>query len=152
MHTCLTNFLWINKLFISHQSGFGNGYSTNHRLTSLTEMIRKALDEDKFTHGVFIYLQKVFGTVGHDILLSKLNHYGVRGDSYQCFKSYLTGMQQYTTIVHLNSDLFSINYGVPQMHINLVILLTQSYDEWFSLWRFCVCMCLCVYLQFLFCF
>ena len=93
LHTCLTNFLQINKLLFSHQFGFRNGYSTNHALTSLSEMIRKALDEDKFACGVFIDLQKAFDTVDHGILLSKLNHYGVRGASYQWFKSYLTSWQ-----------------------------------------------------------
>ena len=97
----------------SHQFAFRNGYSTNHALTSLTEMIRKALDEDKFVCGVFIDLQ-VFDTVDHGILLSECNHFGVKGTSYQWFKSYLTGRQQYTTIAHLKSDLCSINYGVPQ--------------------------------------
>ena len=114
MHTRLTNFLRINKLFFSHQFGLRNGYSTNHALTSLTGMIRKALDEDKFACGVFIDLQKAFGTVDRDILLLKLSHYGIRGASYQWFKSYLTGRQQYTAIAQLKSDLCSINYGVPQ--------------------------------------
>ena len=50
----------------------------------------------------------------HDILLSKLNHYGIRGASYQWFKSYLTGRQQYSTIAQLRSDLCSNNYGVRQ--------------------------------------
>ena len=89
MHTCLTNFLRTNKLLFPHQFGFRNGYSTSHVLTSLTEMIRKALDEDKFACAVFIDLQKTFGTVDHGILLSKFNHYGVTGASYQWFKSYL---------------------------------------------------------------
>ena len=56
MHTRLTNFHQVNKLFFSHQFGFRNGYSTNHALTSLTEMIRQTLDEDKFACGVFIDL------------------------------------------------------------------------------------------------
>ena len=114
MHTRLTDFLRISKLLLSHQFGFHDGYSTNHALTSLIEIIRKALDEDKFACGVFINLQKAFDTVDHGILLSKLNHYGVRGVSYQWFKSYLTGRQQFTIIAHLKSDLCSINYRVPQ--------------------------------------
>ena len=103
-----------NKLLFSHQFGFRNGYSTNHALTSLTEMIRKALDEDKFACGVFIDLQKAFGTVDHVILLSKFNHNGVRGAFYQWFKTYLTGRQQFTAVAHLKSDLCSINYSIPQ--------------------------------------
>ena len=60
MHTSLTNFLQVNKLFFFHQ---------NHALTNLTEMIREALDEDKFTCGIFIDLQKAFETVDHGISL-----------------------------------------------------------------------------------
>ena len=55
MRTRLTNFLRINRLLLSHQFCFRNGYSINHALTSLTEMIRETLDEDKFTCGIFIY-------------------------------------------------------------------------------------------------
>ena len=91
IHIRLTNFFRMNKLFVSHQFGFRNGYSTNHALNSLTEMIRKELD--KFAWGVSIYLQKGFDTVDHDILLSKLNHYGIKRASYRSFKSNLTGRQ-----------------------------------------------------------
>ena len=115
MHICLVNFLRKNKLLFCHQFGFRNGYSVNHALTSLTELIRKALDEDKFACGVFIDLQKAFGTVDHNILLLKLYHYyGVKGTPHQWFKSYLTGRQQYTTINHQKSSLSNIKYGVPQ--------------------------------------
>ena len=51
----------------------------NQALTSITEKIRKALDEGKFACGVFLDFQKAFDTMDHDILLSKLEHYGVRG-------------------------------------------------------------------------
>ena len=90
MHTRLTIFFRLNKLLFSLQLGFRYGYSTNHALTSLTEMNRKALDEEKFACGVFIDLQKAFDTFGQGTVLSKLNHYGVGEASYQWFKSYLT--------------------------------------------------------------
>ena len=63
---------------------------------------------------MFIDLQKAFGTVDYNILLSKLYHYGVKGTPHQWFKSYLTDRQQYTTINHQNSSLSNIKYGVPQ--------------------------------------
>ena len=70
-----------------------------------------------------IDLQKVFDTIDHGILLSKLNHYGVRGASYQWVKSYLTGRQQLTTITHPKSDFYCINNGVPQDSVLRPILI-----------------------------
>ena len=100
IHICLVNFLKKSKFLFCYQIGFWNAYSVNHALTSLTELIRKALDEDKFPCGAFIDLQKAFDTIDHNILLSKLYHYGVKGTPHQWFKSYLTDRQQYTTINH----------------------------------------------------
>ena len=99
----LINFLRKDKLLFCYQSGFRNGYSVNHTLTSLTELISKALDEDKFACGIFIDLQKAFDTADHNILLSKLYHYGVKKAPHQWFKSCLTGRQQYTTINYQKS-------------------------------------------------
>ena len=79
MHIQLTSFLNKNKVLSSFQFGFGKKHSTNHALISLTEMIRLALDNDQFMFGVFINLQKAFDTVDHKILLSKMNHYGIKG-------------------------------------------------------------------------
>ena len=79
MHIQLTSFLNKNKVLSSFQFGFGKKHSTNHALISLTEMIRLALDNDQFVCGVFINLQKAFDTVDHKILLSKMNHYGIKG-------------------------------------------------------------------------
>ena len=60
IYTRSTNFLKITKLFFPHYFGFLSGYSTNNALTSLTEMIRKALDEGNFACGVFIDFQNAF--------------------------------------------------------------------------------------------
>ena len=79
MHIQLTSFLNKNKVLSSFQFGFGKKHSTNHALISLTEIIRLALDNDQFVCGVFINLQKAFDTVDHKILLSKMNHYGIKG-------------------------------------------------------------------------
>ena len=48
-------------------------------LINLTENIRQALDEQKIGCGIIVDLQKAFDTVEHEVLLSKLDHYGVRG-------------------------------------------------------------------------
>ena len=74
----LTSFLDKNKVFSSFQFGFQNNHSANHALTSLTGMIRSALDNDLFTRGVFTDLQRASDTADKQIL-SKMNIYGIRG-------------------------------------------------------------------------
>ena len=50
----------------------------------------------------------------HDILLSKLNHYGIRGAAFDWFKSYISDRTQYVTINNERSEIQTIKYGVPQ--------------------------------------
>ena len=61
----------------------------------------------------FIDLPKAFDTVDHKILLSKMNHYRIKGIPYEWFKSYLTSRQQFTT-VKKRSEFSSIEFDMPQ--------------------------------------
>ena len=56
MYTRIFKFFNNNKLFYTLQFGFRQNYSTTHALTSLTEIIRKYLDEGKFACGIFVDL------------------------------------------------------------------------------------------------
>ena len=51
--------------------------------------MREALDDRNVSCGVFAGLQKAFDAADHQILLAKLNHYGIHGVSNDWFKSYL---------------------------------------------------------------
>ena len=66
------DYLDINKLFYIRQFYFREKHSTNHALISITEAIKSHIDIGKYVGGVFIDLQKAFGTVNHDILYEKL--------------------------------------------------------------------------------
>ena len=78
MYSRLDNFLNMSEIIYKFQFGFRKNYSTNHALLRKIEQIRGALDKNMFTCGVFIDLEKAFDTVNHQILVSKLNHYGIR--------------------------------------------------------------------------
>ena len=58
--------------------------------------------------------KKLFGSVDDDILIQKLNQYGMRGVAYYWFLSYLDNWFQYVSINGVNSKLEHINSGVPQ--------------------------------------
>ena len=64
--------------------------------------------------GIFIDLSKAFDTIDHNKLVSKLEHDWIRGTCLALLKSYLTGRQQYTNFNNTESDICSIDYGVPQ--------------------------------------
>ena len=114
MYKRLYAFLDYNNIIYDSQFGFRQQYSTSHALINITENIRKALDDGNIRCGVFVDLQKAFDTVDHQILLAKLNHYGIRGVSNDWFKSYLSNRNQYVSINGYESGLAAINCGVPQ--------------------------------------
>ena len=113
MYTRLYKFLNDNILY-ELQLGFRQNFSTIHVFINLTKSRRQALDEGKIGCGIFLDLQKAFDTVEHEIVLSKLEQYGVRGLTNNWFKSYLNERKQHVSINGYNSSFFSIAYGVPQ--------------------------------------
>ena len=74
MYNRMNKFFSDNNLIYSLQFGFRQKYSTAHALISLTENIRKNLDEGNIGCGIFVDFQKAFDTVEHDTLLSKVEH------------------------------------------------------------------------------
>ena len=78
IHSRLIGFLEERKILYYKQFGFRKDFSTNHVILNLPEIIQKALDDEKIACGVVINLEKAFDTVSRDILLEKLDHYGIR--------------------------------------------------------------------------
>ena len=107
-------FLNNNNIIYNLQFEFRQQYPISHASINITENIRKALDDGNIGCGVFVDLQKTLDTGDHQILLSKLNHYGIRGVSNDWFKPYLSSRNQYVSINGFDSDLTTLNCGVPQ--------------------------------------
>ena len=78
MYNRLYEFLETDNLMYSLQFGIRQKHSTSHALIHLTDKIREQLDKGNFACGFFVDFQKVFDTVDHQILIQKLNYYGIR--------------------------------------------------------------------------
>ena len=114
IHRRLNSFLEQNNIFYATHFGFRDRYSTSHALIKITDKIMKACAQGLFACGIYLDLKKVFDTVNHNILLSKLHHYGIRGKANDWFKSFLVNRNQYTSINDANSTSEKVMYGVPQ--------------------------------------
>ena len=79
MYNRLYKYLVDNELLYEKPFGFQKGHSTDHTIMELVSEISDSFDKNMYTLGVFIDLSKAFDTVGHEILISKLNSYGIRG-------------------------------------------------------------------------
>jgi hypothetical protein len=110
----LSNHLDRNNLLLKHQYGFQRGKSTEHNLVHVTNYIGSALNEGKWCIGIFLDLKKAFDTVQHDILLRKLEKFGIRGTALDWFASYLSNRSQCVDINGSLSDFKRIIMSVFQ--------------------------------------
>ena len=97
-----------------NQFGFRKSHSTSHAVNHSVKIIEDALKAQKHILGIFVDLSKAFDTIDHKILLTKLQRYGIRGNTHDLIKSYLSRRHQYTEVLGEKSESLTVEYGVPQ--------------------------------------
>ena len=102
------------KIFYILQFGFMKLSSTTLALIEFTDTIRNLLDNGNYALSFFIDLTKAFDTVDHEILLCKLDRYGIRGHANSFLRSYLSNRSQFTVVNNVQSKPKPIRCGVPQ--------------------------------------
>ncbi len=106
-------YLTVNSLLHANQYGFRAKYSTELALIELVDRIYSQLDE-KIPMAIFMDLSKAFDTIDHEILISKMEHYGIKNLELQWFKTYLSNRKQYVEFNNTQSSTEIITNWVPQ--------------------------------------
>ena len=127
------------KFCQNYSLDFKKNKSTEQAVTSIVSALDQAKQEKKSSYCVFLDFAKAFDTVNHEILLSKLSHYGIQGSSQSLFRTYLSNRTQQTEINGVLSDKGIIKHGVPQGSVLgplLFLLYINSISESSSLLKF----------------
>ena len=110
------SLFWSLTIYFAKTKGvFGKiSMSTLSLLVSVTEEIRKNIDEGVKICSVFLDLAKAFDTVKHNILIQKLESYGRRRQAAKLLRSYLSERNQFVQIRQTISSTLKTHFGVPQ--------------------------------------
>ena len=93
-----------------NQIGFRSKRSCVHAIAEITEETRKGLDARKEVFSCFMDLSKSFDTVDHQILLYKIEKYGLRGKVFDILKNYLEDRFQYIEIGSKTSEMKPVKF------------------------------------------
>jgi 2C-methyl-D-erythritol 2,4-cyclodiphosphate synthase len=85
----LYGYLNKHNILINEQFGFRENSSTDMATHALLNTLMLSLDKENFVGGIFCYLEKAFDCINHDILLAKLEFYGISGIANKLMSSYM---------------------------------------------------------------
>ena len=114
IHQRLLSFLKKYKILSAQQFGFLKRHSTSHSLTCLYEKLIQNLENKLDTAVLFVDLKAAFDTVDNEILIDKLEHYGIRYKTLKLLTSYLHNRKQFVKCGQIESTVLSVLCGVPQ--------------------------------------
>ena len=110
----LNSFFNKNNVLHKLQYGFRKNSSTELAVTQIVDEIVKTIEKKSILCSIFLDLAKAFNTVNHEILLKKLNTYGIRGNALKLLSSFLVNRKQCTTVNGQKSNFSVVDSGVPQ--------------------------------------
>ena len=95
LYSRLSKFAADHNILAHQQFGFRKGLSTKHAVSAFCEHVYDSLNKKYHTVNIFIDLQKAYDTIYRNILLSKLEKYGIRGLPLRLISSFffLTGLR-----------------------------------------------------------
>ena len=114
-----------NDLLTQHQYGFRKNHSTEFAAMEYIDRVANLLELGKIPFNLYIDLSKAFDVLNHDILLSKLEFYGLNELTIKLIKNYLSNRSQFCQYYDASSDIVRTNIGVPQGSILFSIYIND---------------------------
>ena len=108
------NYFSRNRILNKNLHGFRSNRSTQTALLTMYDRWATAASNGQMSGVVLIDLSAAFDLVDHQLLLSKLKIYGVKGDLLRLIESYLSDRFQSVWIDHVLSSFLPCDIGVPQ--------------------------------------
>jgi sarcosine oxidase/L-pipecolate oxidase len=90
MYNRISHYLRANNILVSEQFGFRKGIATEYAAFKLKDCILKSLNQKVHVGGISCDLAKAFDSISHEISLTKLHYFCIKGSTANRFKSYLT--------------------------------------------------------------
>ena len=111
----LTEHMDSHNLADLYQSAYRARHSTESALIKVKNDIMMSIDNKKVVLLVLLNLSAAFGTIDHEILISRLSkRVGVTGTALHWFRSYLDGWTSRVDIAGELSDPITATFGLPQ--------------------------------------
>ena len=106
LERCVCNRFYdhVRGMINDAQHGFLHGRSCVTQLLTTLHRIGQLLDNNIQTDVIFLDFAKAFDSVDHNILLTKLSRYGISGNLYSWFSSYLHGRKQRVVVEGIASE------------------------------------------------
>jgi len=102
------------RLLSENQFGFWKNKSTELASINFLKYILPAVTQNSFCICVFLDFSACFDTISREILLKKLERYGVRGKSLELITTYFANRLQYVSFMGSQSKRMSQELGVIQ--------------------------------------
>ena len=96
------------------QHGFRKGHSCETQLITIVNDLLASADVGNRVDIAILDFSKAFDMVSHRRLMSKLDHYGIRGNTHKWISSFLNNRNQKVVIDGYSSDTISVDSGVPR--------------------------------------
>ena len=114
IHNRMMDYIDKYDILSSKQFGFRKKMGTETALANYIDYIISGLRDGNYTVSIFMDLSKAFDVLNHDILKSKLEHYGFRDNFLNLLMNFVENRQYFVSANGYTSSTKTVNIGVPQ--------------------------------------